>query len=144
MQQTQKNEYLRELFVLELMAFSPKYNHVLAERIADQFDDNSLERLLPMLQKINDQTVYPLVASQVAETSNEKPAREREDQEKRFDDSFFSHLEAQLTKDQEKMADLDTLRETAEEDFAQVEAAIEKNAVLARKLLEFLLPSPSL
>lgn len=139
MQQVETN--LKEQFILELMAFSPKYTILSAEQIANSMSDSELEDLLERLRLINAATAEELSA--LEQNNPEEYARrmrEWEEEEAKASASFYTDLETQMihaTDDVDHEAV--RLEHLIDEDADAAEASIEKDFTAAEDMIKSLL-----
>ncbi len=117
---------LKQVFILELMAFSPKYNAVLAEEIANQLSDQELIQLSERLSKLNHAYAEELADLEENDAEEyEQVMKERGEEEKAVDDAFFKQFEEKMlanTEEVEKGAkaaeeEIDTIADEAEEEI---------------------------
>jgi hypothetical protein len=126
---------VKEKFILELMAFSPKYNAILAEEIASQMSQDDMVKLTERLTRINEKT-----AEELAELEENDPVafdqkmREIEEAEEAADEEYFSKVEQKMLSeisDEENQKideiekEMDSVEKMAEEEVEEEYAAAE-------------------
>jgi len=131
---------IKQEFMLELMVFSPKYNAVTAEQLANSLPDEQIEKILTKLRAINEAREEELAILEVKDpVEYEKRISARDEEEQKADDEYFKTLEAKVTeKTNEAETEADSLDSQVDELADDADQKIDEEYDTAETLLQSL------